>query len=260
MWFTPNLVVGLTIAILGLTLLLDSLNVVESWTIVQYWPVMVILFGAAVVARAIRGPEPAGGPTEQPIVSPPLVLFIVIISIVATARSGRSWWERRESASVTQATDYVSMQALMAGNRHVSRSTQFKGANMTSVMGGTHLDLRQATPSPGTTPVVDVFALMGGVDLFVPREWNVEVQVTPVMGGVHDQRFPRPSRAERRRDRDRDKDDDKDLPAEAEKAATETPAEAPSNAVEQESGAPKEGAPRLIVRGFIIMGGLNIKP
>ena len=115
---------------------------------------------------------------------------------------------------------------------------------MTSVMGGAELDLREAKIAPGTEGVVDIFALMGGAVLIVPADWVVDVQAIAVMGGIHDRRLGRtPGRG----------------------AAARPPSSTPDErrATSDDTAAPVEAdtsAPRLVVRGFIMMGGLTIKP
>jgi predicted membrane protein len=256
------MVVGLTIMLLGLTLLGDRLGMVQAWTILQYWPVMIILFGAAVIVRALSSPSTVPeNPADRLFIAPPVVLLIVIIAIVATARTQ----DRSAGIVRTEGAEYVTMNAIMAGNRHTVRPGPFQGAQVSAVMGGINLDLRQATIEPGAEAVVDVFALMGGVDMFVPRDWNVEVRTTPIMGGVQDQRF-RSARAER----GRDSDSDENRPPAASKPATaEKPIDSPdgntTGGAEPPAGPTSETKldptrPRLIVRGFIMMGGLQIRP
>ena len=55
------------------------------------------------------------------------------------------------------------------------------------LMGGVVLDLRACamTERPGQ---LDLLAVMGGVRLVVPANWNVVVQVQPTTGGIHDGR------------------------------------------------------------------------
>ena len=88
----------------------------------------------------------------------------------------------------------VSLFALMSGDRRTSLGEHFRGGEMTSIMGGTQLDLRQATLAPGEEAVIDVFTLMGGAVVHAPKDWIVDVQATSVMGGIKDQR--RGNRAE----------------------------------------------------------------
>ncbi|MDR1852853.1 MAG: DUF1707 domain-containing protein [Propionibacteriaceae bacterium] len=56
----------------------------------------------------------------------------------------------------------------------------------TAFMGGVDLDFRQAVLTSNQIEV-DVAAFMGGVDIIVPPGYNVDVQVTPIMGSA-DQR------------------------------------------------------------------------
>src|SRR6185503_11365098 len=51
-----------------------------------------------------------------------------------------------------------------------------------AVMGGVELDLSQARLAPGVTEI-DVYALMGGVDVIVPRGVRVEALGFAVLGG-----------------------------------------------------------------------------
>ena len=51
-----------------------------------------------------------------------------------------------------------------------------------AVLGGVNLDLRQARFAPGVTEI-DVFTIMGGVDILIPHGVRVEVLGMAVMGG-----------------------------------------------------------------------------
>lgn len=55
------------------------------------------------------------------------------------------------------------------------------------MMGGVMLDLRgtQLTQRPAR---LDVLCIMGGLELIVPEDWKVRIDVEPVMGGVRDAR------------------------------------------------------------------------
>ena len=49
-------------------------------------------------------------------------------------------------------------------------------------MGGCEVDLRDARIANGPA-VIDVFAFWGGVDIRVPPDWEVDGQVTAILGG-----------------------------------------------------------------------------
>jgi predicted membrane protein len=66
-------------------------------------------------------------------------------------------------------------------------SRQFTGADLTAIFGGTELDLRDATVAERPARI-NAVAMFGGVDIIVPRDWNVQLDVLPVLGGATDDR------------------------------------------------------------------------
>ena len=82
------------------------------------------------------------------------------------------------------------MFGMMGGTKQRVSGVIFRSADMSSVMGGCELDLRDALLGPEGTAYVDVFSLMGGNHIFVPPTWKVVLQVTPIMGGVEDKSRP----------------------------------------------------------------------
>lgn len=63
----------------------------------------------------------------------------------------------------------------------------FEGASLTAVMGGIKLDLFNVPMAPDSA-VIDVFTLMGGMEILVPRDWEVTVKVVSLMGACVDKR------------------------------------------------------------------------
>src|SRR4026209_2265130 len=119
-------------------------------------------------------------------------------------------------------------------------------------MGESRLDLRQTTIPPGEEAVVDVVTVMGSTIVYVPAGWDVNFDAVPVMGGVKDERT-RPGSAVS------DDDNDDDDARSRRRRQESTPAPAPP-AVVQPPVTPTTGPPpRLVLRGFIMMGGLVIR-
>ena len=56
-------------------------------------------------------------------------------------------------------------------------------------MGGCEVDLRQASIMNGPA-VIDAFALWGGVEIKVPKDWSVTVKGIPVIGAYEDSTEP----------------------------------------------------------------------
>ncbi len=115
------------------------------------------------------------------------------------------------------------MTLLGQGHRSVPPG-QFHGADVTVVMGGGELDLRSTTMEPGDEMIVDVLAVMAGVAIRVPDGWTVDARTVQVGGGVRDKRLR------------------------------------PFDALDASISVVDDGpAPRLILRGAVVMGGLVIK-
>jgi predicted membrane protein len=64
---------------------------------------------------------------------------------------------------------------------------EFTGANLPAIFGGAELDLRDAemTQRPAH---VSAIAMFGGVEVTVPEDWNVNIDVLPIFGGASDER------------------------------------------------------------------------
>jgi hypothetical protein len=122
--------------------------------------------------------------------------------------------------SGANADNTMAVFAVLGGVKRVSAAERFRGGEITTIMGGAHLDLRQAIIPPGEEAVLDIFALMGGCEIVVPPSWAVTTPLVPVMGGVDDKRLP-------------------PLPG----------------ATDGIVGKP----PRLVLRGLLMMGGVEIK-
>ena len=78
-------------------------------------------------------------------------------------------------------------------------------------MGRCEIDLRTASIMTPFQPVLEVFAMWGGVEIKVPTDWTIVSQVDPIMGGYEDDTLP-----------------------------------------------PREASKRLVIRGLVIMGGIEV--
>ena len=75
--------------------------------------------------------------------------------------------------------------AMLGGLERKSATPDFRGGDMTAIMGGCKVDLRQAGIASGRA-VVDVVAIWGGVEIRVPADWTVVVEGTPILGAIED--------------------------------------------------------------------------
>lgn len=72
--------------------------------------------------------------------------------------------------------------SVLGGNARKGRWIPSRRIHCLSVCGGVELDFREALMGPGTTEV-DIFAIMGGVEIIVPPGLHVESSGVALMGG-----------------------------------------------------------------------------
>jgi predicted membrane protein len=152
---------GITlIAVGGIFLVTDILNITfgelirEVWL---FWPAVFIIIGLALILRRSREKK-----TED-----------------------EDGFRPNESAD-----DYTEITAIVGGNNKIIYSRSFRGARLTAIMGGVDINLINARLAPGRHEI-DVFALFGGSTIIIPNDWNVRLDVTPIVGGFEDKRsFP----------------------------------------------------------------------
>ncbi|HOW44744.1 MAG TPA: DUF5668 domain-containing protein [Candidatus Aminicenantes bacterium] len=82
---------------------------------------------------------------------------------------------------------------LAGGDRRVT-SREFKGGDVSNVLGGVEIDLLEARLAPGEW-LLTVSTVLGGVDIRLPRDWRIEVQPTTMLGGVDDHTRQNPDAA-----------------------------------------------------------------
>jgi hypothetical protein len=89
----------------------------------------------------------------------------------------------RESYS---SDDYIDTTSIFGGIHKKIVSKNFKGGDITTMLGGTEIDLTQADFT-GTIRL-DVTQIMGGTKIIVPPHWEVRSEVTAVFAGFEDKR------------------------------------------------------------------------
>jgi len=85
------------------------------------------------------------------------------------------------------ANDYIRDVNIFSGGTKAITSGSFKGGELTCIFGGTELNFRNANLAPGVN-VLEVACIFGGVKLFIPEDWTVKLEITPIFGGFTDSR------------------------------------------------------------------------
>ena len=221
----PQLFAGLVVVALGLFALLDAFHVLEFRDPWRFWPLLLIALGLS----KMLGPRGSPGRwwgfvfvlagtwlLARNLGMWPFRLRDFVLPALALLVGGRLIWgaffRSGRGELPTDASARLSTFALLGGAEHRSGASDFRGGDVTAILGACKVDFLDAKAASGEV-VLDVFALWGGIEIVVPREWTVVVQVTPILGAVEDK----------------------------------------IRSVSEPSG------PRLVVRGTVIMGGVEIK-
>ena len=237
---TSQVLMGVLVIAIGLLFLLDNLDIIDVHDALAFWPLVFIFAG---VAKLLDTTSPNGylvglagiGIGVTMILHRlgiiyfswraawPLVLIAVGALVVYRAMTGQRMarfgmvvvGEKDEMRDKLQDAPDAEMQtvdvtAVLGGFERRVHTQDFRGGEVTAVMGGCALDMRGASMTGEA--VLHVFAFWGGVTLKVPPDWTVVLQGTPIMGGF-----------------------------------------------DEKTVAPPDNSKRLVVRGYAIMGGVEVR-
>lgn len=141
---------GLFLILLGVVFLLATLDVICWGDIWRFWPALLILLGVSIIFRS--------HPVAMPL-------------------AGR--------AAAASAEDTVQVTNILSGSDRRVISREFKGGDVQNILGGTKIDLLEAKLAAGDW-LLTVSTILGGVEIYVPRDWRIDVQPTNMLGGVDD--------------------------------------------------------------------------
>lgn len=193
---TPKLILGLAVIAAGILFTLDNLGLADADHFVIYWPAALILIGVAQLFGGSRQQTVWGWlligvgtwvllynleivDLEPWVFFWPIILVLIGVNLILGAL-------RRSDATAADASSVVNGFAFWSGLERQFASTDFRGGDLTAIMGGCDIDLRQAKIQ-GDPPTLHVFAFWGGIDVRVPASWRVDFRVLPLLGGASDE-------------------------------------------------------------------------
>ncbi|MCL2597825.1 MAG: cell wall-active antibiotics response protein [Paludibacter sp.] len=77
---------------------------------------------------------------------------------------------------------------VFCGGDEIFLEPEFRGGRISCVCGGFKLNLRKTTLPEGET-FLDIHCVCGGVEIYVPENWHVEIRTSNILGGSCDSRF-----------------------------------------------------------------------
>ena len=83
--------------------------------------------------------------------------------------------------------DLINVSSTFGGASCKATSQSFRGGEIETSFGGVQLDLREARLHPDGA-ILKVKALIGGIEIQVPKGWDVELDITSSIAGSNDNR------------------------------------------------------------------------
>lgn len=199
-WFSPRLILGLAIVVLGSLLLLDNLNLIEADSLYRFFfPTVLLAVGVSVLVQGsiwgwvwlVGGGWMLAEKLDYIDVNFFQLFFPAVLLLVGGSLVYRTFVRPQTTApGPDDPASYVRAFAVMSGNERRGIASTFRGGDLAAFMGGVTLDLRQAKMAPEGA-VLDTFAFWGGIEVKVPESWQVRGEVIPLMGGFEDKTRPK---------------------------------------------------------------------
>ena len=168
-------IAGVVLVLLGVLFLLQTTEVV-SWRVwvhlLRFWPVLLIVIGLNVWFGGKRPMLAAGA------------IAVTLVALAGTAIAV----EASEEPDAGTGSGALSIDSIFGSASRTIRGEPFDGGEANAVFGSVELDLREAV-HPGGELSLELNAIFGSVELRVPRDWDVRIDGTPVMGSVEDRRL-----------------------------------------------------------------------
>ena len=194
--FSGRLLFGAVAITLGVLWTADNLGVLDADSVLRWWPAFLAMFGLMRLTGLFGPRHVVSGALftiagfwmllrELDVIQISIFkmwpVFLIVLGGSLVWRSMRS----EPAPEDAERDSYPKPVAIMGGVVRNIESQDLVGIEASAVMGGVELDLRGAK-ARGREVVVEAFAWWGGIELYVPDDWRVVNEVTPIMGGVED--------------------------------------------------------------------------
>ena len=109
------------------------------------------------------------------------LLRFAVIALLGTALAAKLVLQ----SHATEDTEEIDLVNIFGGYKLLSAADPFFGGKVTTLLGGTLIDLSRAVPAP-TGIYLDILVVFGGLSLVVPPGWRVVFDGTVTAGRIED--------------------------------------------------------------------------
>jgi predicted membrane protein len=199
-------IIGVILVLVGLFLVMRNTGFFPDFidNVIFSWPMLLVTIGLVITVGS------SGGKTSGIIVMAVGAFFLIpqifretfnvnmfwpsifiIIGIVFIFTKRRGW--NSISTSPQVGDDYIDYVHVFSGGERQIVSDNFRGGKVTAVFGGSEIDFTKAKLAPGVSEL-ELACVFGGTTIIVPDDWNIKIEVVPVLGGFGDSRKLNPGR------------------------------------------------------------------
>jgi predicted membrane protein len=187
---------GLMLICLGVLFLLDQMGRLDFGDLVgRFWPVIFIIIGVSILLSNNFKNVGSGiffilfGAffllLRMRIFDRAVWHYIWPLAIIVTGLwlLLQPMWHPRKNVSSEVGGDDLNISQVFSGSARKVESQSFRGGKADVVFGSAEIDLRAARLAGGQAVLV-LSAVFGGIEIFVPRDWQIVLEGTPVLGSI----------------------------------------------------------------------------
>ena len=121
----------------------------------------------------------------------PIIFILLGMYIIIKKRKLDSGSEFTSDSSKVN-RDKIDDVSIFGGGTKIISSSNFQGGNITAIFGGSEINLINCQLAEGDN-VLDVLCVFGGTTIILPKEWDVVINVTSILGGFSNKAIRNPS-------------------------------------------------------------------
>ncbi len=202
-FFSGKILAGIIIIAIGIILLLGTLGLNMDINIGDFWPVILIAIGIKIMATHTSSKDIFWGLFLFILgimfqlrrldifyftfhdIWPFILIYIGIQIILSGGKKHHHDFGSRHKKITEEDSEgnKINISAILGGGEYRYSNKKLKGGKISAIMGGCEIDLRDSD-FEGEEMIINVLALMGGIEIMVPQNWNVILEATPILGSI----------------------------------------------------------------------------
>lgn len=161
-------------------MLLIAIGIINLFSLESY------IFGAVLMLIGSYFIIPRAFPEQADMLSLYWPVLLIIVGVIIILKKSFFNFKHRVK-NVSTDSSFIEEVNIFGGNKHKVNAKVFKGGKLVNVFGGSHIDLTQTKLDEGKN-TLEMVCVFGGVELIVPSDWVIHIEVASVLGGFADKR------------------------------------------------------------------------